>query len=53
MMDKIVCECQHAFMEGRHILDAVLVANEVVEYMLLRKRESVICKLDVEKTYDI
>ena len=39
-------------MEGRKILDAVLVANEVVVVMFRRKKSVVLCKLDIEKAYD-
>lgn len=42
---------QGAFVKGRRILDVVLVANEVVEYWVLKK-EGVIFKGDFEKVYD-
>ena len=38
-------------MEGRQILDAMLIANEVVDSML-KKRACGLCKLDIEKGYD-
>lgn len=28
---KVIGECPHVFMEGRQIIDVVLVANEVVD----------------------
>lgn len=49
MMDKVVGESQHPFMEGRQILDAALVANDVVNGVLLKNREGVLCKLDMKK----
>ncbi|KAL6329297.1 hypothetical protein AAG906_015506 [Vitis piasezkii] len=34
------------------ILDAALVANEVIDSVLKRKESGVLCKLDLEKAYD-
>ncbi|WKA03180.1 hypothetical protein VitviT2T_021306 [Vitis vinifera] len=51
-MGKLVSNSQNAFVEGRQILDAVLVANEAID---LRKRSvgtDLVCKLDIEKAYD-
>ena len=39
-------------MEGRQILDAVLIANESIDSMLKRNENGVLCKLDVVKAYD-
>ena len=52
MMSKLVNKAQHAFVEGRQILDAPLIGNEVVDSLLRRKEKGVLCKLDVEKAYD-
>ncbi|RVX20326.1 hypothetical protein CK203_004874 [Vitis vinifera] len=38
--------------EGRQILDAVLIANESIDSMLKRNENGVLCKLDVVKAYD-
>jgi len=47
-----ISSSQSAFIEGRQILDAVLVANEVVDDYKRRRLEGVLFKVDFEKTYD-
>ncbi|WKA09802.1 hypothetical protein VitviT2T_027421 [Vitis vinifera] len=41
-----------AFVEGRQILDAVLIANEVVDEKRRSGEEGVVFKIDFEKAYD-
>ncbi|RVX11584.1 LINE-1 retrotransposable element ORF2 protein [Vitis vinifera] len=52
VMGKVVSSAQNAFVEGRQILDAALIANEAIDSMLKRKESGVLCKLDIEKAYD-
>ncbi|RVW36959.1 Transposon TX1 uncharacterized 149 kDa protein [Vitis vinifera] len=52
VVGKVVSSTQNAFVEGRQILDAALVANEVIDSVLKRKESGVLCKLDLEKAYD-
>ena len=52
VIDKVVSPSQNAFMEGRQILDVVVIANEAVDSMLRRNDGGVVCKLDIEKAYD-
>ena len=40
------------FVEGRQILDAVLIANEAVDSILRRKEKGILYKLDIDKAYD-
>lgn len=41
-----------AFVGGRNLLDSVLVANEVVHDVKVRKISSFVMKVDFEKAYD-
>ena len=48
----MILESQNAFVEGKQIMDAALIANEAVDSRLKDNVGSVLCKLDVEKAYD-
>ena len=52
VMHSLINKAQNAFVEGRQIMDASLLANEVIDTMLKRKERGVLCKLDIEKAYD-
>lgn len=51
VLGEIIGDCQHAFVGGRQILDAVFAANETVDE-LSNNKDRLVCKLDMEKTYD-
>ena len=52
VMSLIISQAQNAFVEGRQILDTILIANEAVDSILRKKESGLLYKLDIEKAYD-
>ena len=52
VLGKLISKVQHTFVEGRQILHASLIVNEVIDSVLKSKERVVLCKLDIEKAYD-
>ena len=52
VVGQVISLAQNTFVEGRQILDATLIANEVIDALKRRKESGLLCKLDIEKAYD-
>lgn len=49
---KLISGQQNAFIKGRQITDAALVANEILDWKLKSEEPGLLCKLDIEKAFD-
>lgn len=49
VMKNIIYETQTAFVDGRWILEAALVANEALDTILRRRELEIMFTLDIEK----
>ncbi|RVX10323.1 putative ribonuclease H protein [Vitis vinifera] len=52
VLHETIHSTQGAFVQGRQILDAVLMANEIVDEKRRSREEGVVFKIDFEKAYD-
>ena len=52
VLHETIHSTQGAFVQGRQILDAVLIANEIVNEKRRLGKEGVVFKIDFEKAYD-
>ncbi|GKV14964.1 hypothetical protein SLEP1_g25762 [Rubroshorea leprosula] len=52
VLDKVIGEQQMAFIEGRQLVDGVVIANEVIDEAKRKKKRSFLLKVDFEKAYD-
>ena len=52
MLQDTIFLTQDALVEGRQILDVVLIANEMVDEKRRSREERIVFKIDFEKAYD-
>ena len=50
VVGKVVSKAQGALIEGRQILNAVLIANETIDSIMKNNENGILCKLDIKKT---
>lgn len=50
MVNKVVSESQFSFIEGRHMLDCILIANELVDDAKRRGKKSNFSKQILKRT---
>nr|GFA13599.1 RNA-directed DNA polymerase, eukaryota, reverse transcriptase zinc-binding domain protein [Tanacetum cinerariifolium] len=53
VLGDIVNEVQSVFITGRQILDGPFILNEVLQWCKIKKKQSLIFKVDFEKAYDL
>jgi len=52
VLSKVIDKHQAVFLSGRGLLESVLIANEMVDFLRKNKLKGVIVKVDFEKAYD-
>ena len=51
--ERIISKNQMAFTPGRNILDGVVILQEVLHKLRVKKEQGIVLKLDFEKVYDM
>eukprot|EP00253_Pinus_taeda_P002372 PITA_02372 len=52
LLDKLISAEQTGFVEGRQILDGLVVTQEVIHSLKVKKQKGMMIKLDLSKVYD-
>lgn len=52
VLPSLISEEQFAFVGGRNIQDAILIANEVVDLWKKKRQKGILLKLDFQRAYD-
>ncbi|KAA0067703.1 reverse transcriptase [Cucumis melo var. makuwa] len=51
-LKETIADNQITFFEGRQITNAILIANEAIDYWRVKKTKGYVLKLDIEKAFD-
>jgi hypothetical protein len=51
IMNRLISQCQSAFIRGRFILESVVTAHEVIHEIHFKKEQGLVFKIDYEKAY--
>ena len=52
VLPNLIGDSQTAFVSSRQILDGALIANEVVHWLKVKKKQGMLLKLDFQKAFD-
>lgn len=52
IIGKLISNTQTAFILGRKIVDVILVANEILDYAKIEKKNFMLLKVDFAQAYD-
>ncbi|GKV16172.1 hypothetical protein SLEP1_g26854 [Rubroshorea leprosula] len=52
VLPKVIGEQQMAFIEGRHLVEGAVIANEIIDEVKRKKKKGFLFKVDFEKAYD-
>lgn len=52
ILPQIISDEQTSFVKGRQIIDGILIANEVLQFVKDKKIKSMFLKVDFEKAFD-
>ncbi|GKV46774.1 hypothetical protein SLEP1_g53743 [Rubroshorea leprosula] len=52
VLPKVIGEQQMAFIEGRQLMEGVVIANEIIDEVKRKKKKGFLFKVDFEKAYD-
>jgi hypothetical protein len=52
VMNRLISQCQSAFIRGRFILESVVTAHEIIHEIHTKKEQGLVFKIEYKKAYD-